>query len=63
MPAVVAGEPDGAHIFLNGRAHDVGRLPMIAEVDHLDPMSDELQIDRIDRAIVPVANRYRGEDA
>ncbi len=30
---------------------------MIAEVNHFDPVPDKFQIDRINRAVVSVANR------
>ena len=33
---------------------------MIAKIYDLDPVSDEFQIDRIDRAVMPVANRNGG---
>jgi hypothetical protein len=36
---------------------------MIAEINHLDPVPDEFQIDRVDCAIVPVANRDSGQDS
>ena len=63
VPAVVTGDADGPHILLDRGAHDVLRIAMIAEINHFDPMPDELEIDRIDRAVVPVADRDGGEDA
>jgi hypothetical protein len=62
VSAVVTGNPDGAHVLLDGRAHNVADRTVIAEINDLDPVSDELQIDCIDRAVVPVANRDSGED-
>jgi hypothetical protein len=35
---------------------------MIAKVNHLDPVPDEFQVDRVDRAIVAITNRDSGED-
>src|ERR1041384_7205145 len=63
MPAVVAGEADGADIFLDGGADDVACGAMEAEVDDLDAVADELQVDGLDRAVVPVANRDGGQEA
>ena len=62
VSAVVTGNPDGAHVLLDGRAHNVADRTVIAEINDLDPVPDELQIDRIDRAVMPVANRDSGEN-
>src|SRR4030095_13670688 len=62
VSAVVTGNPDGAHILLDGRAHNVANGTVITEINDLNPMSDELQIDCVDRAVMPVANRDSGED-
>ena len=63
MPAVVAADADRAHVFLDGGADDVARAAVEAEVNHLDAVSDELEVDRGDRAVVPVADRHGGEEA
>jgi hypothetical protein len=36
---------------------------MVTEINDFDPMPDELEIDCVDRAIVPVADRHSGENA
>ncbi len=56
VPAVVTGNADRAHVFLDGGPNDVADRAMIAEINYLDAMPDELEIDRVDRAVVPVAN-------
>ena len=63
VPAVVTGDANGAHIFLDGRAHDVPYVAVIAEINDLDPVADELEIDGVNGAVVPVANGDSGEDA
>ena len=63
MPTVVTGNADGANVFLNGRADNIADRPMIPEVNNLNPVPNEFQIDRIDGAVVSVANRDGGKDA
>jgi hypothetical protein len=60
MPAVVTRDADGAHVLLNGGAHNVANRTMIAKIDDFDPVPDEFQIDRVNGAVMPVANRDRG---
>ena len=62
VPAVVARNPDRAHILLDRRAYDVPNRPMITEINDFDPMPDEFEIDCVDRAVVSVANRNSGKD-
>ena len=57
VPAVVTGNADGAHVLLNGGAHDVADITMKAEINDLDAVPDEFEIDRVDRAVVSIANR------
>ena len=49
--------PIALYIFLNGGADDVGYRAMIAEIDHIHPVPDEFQVDRVDRAVVTITNR------
>ena len=62
VPAVVAGDADGAHVLLDRGADDVARGAVVAEVDHLDAVADQFEVDRVDGAVVPVADRDGGED-
>jgi hypothetical protein len=62
VPAVVTRDANRPYVFLDGGTDDVGNRAMIAEINDLNPVSDELQIDCIDRAVMPVANRDSGED-
>ena len=61
MPAVVARDPDGSDVFLDGGAHNVARITMKAEINDLDAMADELEVDCIDGTVVAIANWYRCE--
>ena len=63
VSAVVTGNADGRDILLNRRAHNVADITMKAEINDLDAVPDKFEIDRIDRAVVPVANRDGGKDA
>src|SRR4030095_16425482 len=60
VAAIVTGDADRAHVFLNRRAHDVADGSMVPEVNYLDAVPDEFQVDGVDRAIVPITNRHGG---
>ena len=62
VTAVVTGNADGTHVLLNGGAHNVANRAMIAEINDLNPVPDKLEIDRVDRAVVPITNRHSRED-
>src|SRR5438552_16094955 len=62
VSAVVTGDANRANVFLDRRAHDAAHRAMITEINDLKSMPKEFQIDCIDRAIVPVANRNRGQN-
>ena len=63
VPAVVTGNADGRDILLDRRADDIADIAMKPEINDLDPVPDEFEIDRVDRAVVPVADRDSGENA
>ena len=63
VPAVVTGDTDRRDILLDRRAHDVLHVTMKPEIHDLDAVPDELEIDRVDRAVVTIANRNGGENA
>src|SRR5262249_24552158 len=63
MRTVVTGDPNGAHILLNRGTDDISHRAMIAKINHFDPVPNELEIDRIDRAVVSVANRDSGQNS
>src|SRR5215471_12120203 len=60
VAAVVTGNADRTDVLLNRSANNIADRPVITEIDDLDPVADELEIDRVDRAVVPVANRDGG---
>ena len=62
VPAVVTRDANRPHVLLDGGTDDVGNRAMIAEINHFDPVPDEFQVDRVDRAVVPVTNRDSGEN-
>ena len=49
--------------FLEGGPDDVARGPVVAEIHNFDPMADEFQVDRIDGAVVAIADGDGGQDA
>ncbi len=60
VPAVVTRYANRPHVLLDGGADDVAYRAVIAEINDFNPVPDEFQVDRIDRAVMPVANRDRG---
>src|SRR5262249_1821249 len=63
MPAVVTGDPNRAHVLLDSGPDDVANGSVIAEIDHFDPVPNEFQVDRVDRAVVAIANRHGGKNS
>ena len=57
VAAVVTRDANGANVLLDRGANDITDRAMISEIDHLNPVPDELEVDRVDRAVVSVANR------
>ena len=62
VTAVVTRNANGAHVLLNGGAHDIADRTMIAKINDLNAVPDEFQIDRVDRAVMSVANRDSGQE-
>jgi hypothetical protein len=60
VPAVVTRNADRAHILLDRRPNNIANRPMVAQINDFDPVPDELEIDRVDRAVVSIANRDGG---
>ena len=63
VTAVVTGNADRSHVFLNCGTHDITDITMKSELNDLDPMPDEFQINGVNRAVVPVTNRNCSENA
>ena len=55
--------PTARDIFLDGRTHDILGVSVIPEINDFDPVPDELEVDGIDGAVVPVTNRNSGENS
>ena len=60
VPTVVTRNANRPHVLLDGGTDDVGYWAVIAEINHFDAVPDELQVDRVDRAIVTITNRDCG---
>jgi len=58
VPTVITRNTNCADVLLDGGTHNIADRTMIAEIYHLNPVPDKLEIDRIDRAVVPIANRH-----
>src|SRR5205814_2235272 len=63
MPIVVTGDANVAYILLDRRADNIADRAMVPEINHFNAVPDEFQIDRVDGAVVPVANRDSGQDS
>src|SRR2546430_5714902 len=63
VTTVVTRKADRAHVLLGRCAYNVTRRTMVSEIDDLEAASDELQVDGVDGAIVPVADRNRGQQS
>ena len=62
VPAIITRDTNRADVLLDGGARNVANRAMIAEINHLNPVPDKFEIDRIDRAVVPVTNRHSREN-
>ena len=62
VPTVVTRYANCPHVLLDGGTDDVGNRAVIAEINHFDPVPDEFQVDRVDRAVVTITNRDCGEN-
>ena len=57
VPAVVTRNTDRPDVLLNGGTDNVANRTVITKINHFDPVPDEFQVDRVDRAIVAITNR------
>ena len=62
VAAVVTGDANGVYVLLDSGAYDVAYGAMITKVNDFNPVSDEFQVDRVDRAVMSVANRDRRQN-
>ena len=60
---IVTGLAVGADVFLDGRPHDVAGGAMVAEVNDLDAVTDQFEVDRVDGAVMAIADRHGGKNA
>ena len=63
VAAVVAGDADGGDIFLDSGADNVADVAMKPKINDLDAVADEFEIDRVDGAVMSIANRNSSENA
>src|SRR5438045_10116 len=62
MPAVVAADAHRADVFLYRSPHHIPRAAMIAEINHIHAGADELEIDRVNGAVMPITDGNGGEN-
>src|SRR5207244_4950784 len=62
VTAVVTGNPDRSHVFLNSRTHDITDIAMKSQVNDFDSVADKFKINGVNRAVMPVTNRDSGEN-
>src|SRR5439155_15641553 len=63
VTAVVTRDANGHDVFLDGGPHDVADIAMESQIHHLDAVPDKVDINRINRAVMPIADRHSGENA
>ena len=56
VTTVITGNANRPHVLLDSGTDDVAHRAVIAEINHFDPVPDEFQVDRIDRAVVAITN-------
>ena len=60
VPTIVTRYANRAHILLDGGTDDVPNRAVIAKINYFDPVPDEFQVDRVDRAVMAITNRDCG---
>src|SRR6476620_9660128 len=63
VTAVVTGNPDRSHVFLNSRTHDITDITMKSEVNDFNSVADKFEINGVNRTVVSVTNRDNCENA
>ena len=63
VPALVARDGDALHVLLQSRIDDFSDRAVVPQVDDLDPTGLQNPPHDIDRGIVPVEKRGRGDEA
>src|SRR6478736_1514842 len=63
VTAVVTGNPDRGHVFLNSCTHDITDITMKSQVNDFDSVADKFEINGVNRTVVPVTNRDSSENA
>src|SRR5438128_518614 len=63
VAAIVTGNPDRSHVLLNRGAYDIADVTMKSKVNDFDSVADKFEINGVNRAVVPVADRDGCENA
>ena len=63
VSAIVTRDPDCGHILLDGGANNIAGVTVETEIYHLDAVTNKLEVDGVDCAVVPVADWDRCENA
>src|SRR5262249_11457211 len=61
VPALVARHADALRVFLDRGVHHLKRGAVMPEMDHLGPAGEENSADHVDRGVMPVKERSRGD--
>ena len=62
VTALVGTDGNCVGVFLDGCQHDVEDTPVVAQVDHLDPLGLDQATHDVDRGVVAVEQRCRGDE-
>src|SRR4029077_688880 len=63
VPAVVTRNANRTRVLLHGRADDIADRSMVSKINHFNPVPDQFEIDRVDGAVMPIANWDSGKNA
>src|SRR6266403_5038456 len=63
VTAVVTGNPDRSHVFLNSRAHNIADITMKSQVNDFNSVAEKFEFTGVNVAVVSVTNRDSSENA
>src|SRR5438046_2363706 len=63
VPAVVTRNSDCSDIFLDRSPNDVADVAVKSQVNDFDSVTNELEINRVNRAVVTIADRNGGKNS
>src|SRR6266403_4357935 len=63
VTAVVTGNSDRSHVFLNCGTHDITDITMKSQVNDVDSVADKFEINGVNRAVMPITNWDRRKNS